>query len=174
MFKRSPFIDNKNHCRDEEVKNDGSNLLNKLLCADSRSIIYASNFIISTALKPKNERISLLKECSEHYSLIEKKVKKHGKFTSAGEYDIADKALQIIRELYDRECFCDLFLDPYASSIEWLIKKGYLLAEPITDFPEKSARKCVIECPVCHSQYTAYEQYVGSWVEIRMRYDKIR
>lgn len=136
----------------DDVKEDGTNLVKKLLVGDIHSILDAARFIISTSVKPKEYRISVLKECYENYKLIKSNVYKHnyrGLFAYEGIF--VDRALYIIRELYNRECFCDVPFDIFSGTANSFADKGYLIVKP--DKTEGGHTIGVIECPICHTKY---------------------
>lgn len=136
----------------DDVKEDGTNLVKKLLIGDIHSILDAAHFIISTSVKSKEYRISLLKECYENYKLIKSNVNKRD---HRGHFDYSDrfveKALYIISELYNRECFCDVPFDRWSGTANSFADKGYLIVEP--DKTEGGHTIGVIECPICHTKY---------------------
>lgn len=156
----------------EDVKKDGSNLVKKLLSGDTHSILDSAHFIISTSIMPKTKRMSLLRDCYYNYSLIERNVKSYSYGGLASNDRFVDRALTIIKDLYNRDCFCDIPLDEFAGSANQLSASyGYTLIDP--NEQEDSKIYGVIECPICHKRYLVIEEYTGWHIPSSTKYHEI-
>ena len=71
-----------------------------------------------------------------------------------------NRAIRIIEGNNTDQCFCRLLIDEFGPSANGLAKEGFLLIQENEKINDYSVRG-IIECPVCHKQYSIIEEYTG-------------
>ena len=142
-------------------EHSGATLSKQLLSCDTGVVRNAVFAVHNLVLKPPKERRDFLTEAYQSFSLIKQNLESldmGGMFAQNSRFN--NRAIRIIEGNNTDQCFCRLLIDEFGPSANGLAKKGFLLIQEDEKINDYSVRG-IIECPVCHKQYSIIEEYTG-------------
>ena len=154
-------------------EHSGEALRKQLLSCDTHVIRKAVFAVHNMVLKLPKERKNFLADSYQHLSLIKQNLENlnmGGIFASNSRFN--NRAIKIIEGNNTDQCFCRLLIDEFGPSANGLAKKGFLLIQEDKKNSEGSVQG-IIECPVCHKQYSIIEEYTGWHIPTRIHCSEI-